>query len=77
MNMITSVLVFHGKNVGECVELLRYLMVVCGFRDVYLGEFGLAYRCAEVVVRSLNVRCHDLYRYLVRSFLILGGRQRD
>ena len=72
MNMIASVLVFHGKHITECVELFRYLMLICGFRDLYLKEFGLAYRCADTVVRSLNLRCHDLYRHLVWVLLIVG-----
>ena len=32
MNMIGCVFVYHGKNMYECDELMRFLMVICNSR---------------------------------------------
>ena len=74
MNIICSVILFHNhggngndgsEGVAGCVQVLKYLMIGCGFRQVYLGDFSLGYRLAGEVVELMKKRCFDLYQHLV------------
>lgn len=47
MNILCSVLLYHSLDVGECLQVLRFFMGACGFRQAYLQEFEFAYRLCE------------------------------
>lgn len=70
MNIVCSVLLFHNLNVGECVQAFKYLMLACGFRQVYLFDFEFAHKLTANLVQALKFRCYDLHRHLVQSIII-------
>ena len=47
------------------MQALKFLMLNCGFRQVYLREFEFAYKLIDNLIQALKYRCYDLYRHLV------------
>jgi hypothetical protein len=69
MNIVCSVLLYHSANMSDCVQVLKFLMVACEFRKVYLSDFAFAHRLSNSLTHALKYRCSDLHRHLVPELL--------
>lgn len=67
MNIVCSVLLYHELDINSCVQVMKFLMIACGFRQVYLHDFELAHKLAASLTQALKYRCSDLHRHLVNN----------
>lgn len=65
MNIVCSVLLYHDLDIYNCIQVMKFLMIACGFRQVYLSDFELAHKLSASLAQALKYRCSDLYRHLV------------
>ena len=43
MNIICSVLIYHGNSLDQCILIFKFLMIGCRFRDIFMNNFKLAF----------------------------------
>lgn len=67
MNIVCSVLLYHELDINSCLQAMKFLMIACGFRQVYLHDFEFAHKLAASLTQALKYRCSDLHRHLVNS----------
>lgn len=39
MNIICSVILYHKLDIYQCVQILKFLMISCNLRKIYLNDF--------------------------------------
>lgn len=66
MNIICSVLLYHKLDVYQAVQILKFLMISCNFRQVFIKDFEFAHKISQNLLQSLKYRCSDIYRHLVK-----------
>lgn len=76
MNIICSVIVYHGRTVENCLQIFTYLMNQCNFRAALTNNFQLVHLLSEYLEECLKQKCHDIYFHIVKKYFILDPRKK-
>ncbi len=70
MNIICSVIIFHGSSFDQCQQVFQFIMMGCEFRKLLQGQFEFGYRITDALLNFLKSRCYDLFAHIVERFEI-------
>ena len=65
MNFVAAVLVYHSRTSYEALNVFTYIMKLCGYRKLFLGDLSYSRKLAGRLTQDLRRLVYDLYVHLV------------